>query len=285
MAVARRLLASWCSGWLWRRCGLLKLCAAAHSLPPQSLRNADHARRPSSLATIGLVGFPVPARSAEIRFERSELLGSVVLALNGPIARGDLFKTVEALNDRRAKPGLLMILNSPGGNQNEGLLIGHRLRRKGIGTVVPPGAWCASACALIFFGGVDQNGKPRKIAFRGSAIGVHRPTPYGNMNAVQAQRLHDGLIRYLSEVGVSNDIREKLFATEPAALYVLNETELVANGAILRGEVPKVPTRTGLILRVPNEGQATDQPIRAPRPTRPVDPRNPTAPRFNPWDL
>ena len=118
-----------------------------------------------SLATIGLVGFPVPARSAEIRFERSELLGSVVLALNGPIARGDLFKTVEALNDRRAKPGLLMILNSPGGNQNEGLLIGHRLRRKGIGTVVPPGAWCASACALIFFGGVDQNGKPRKIAF------------------------------------------------------------------------------------------------------------------------
>jgi hypothetical protein len=228
-----------------------------------------------ALATIALAGFPAPARSAEIRFERNELLGSVVLALNGPIARGDLFKTIEALNDPRAKPGLLMILNSPGGNQNEGLLIGYQLRRKGVGTVVPPGAWCASACALIFFGGVDQNGSPRKIAFRGSAIGVHRPTPSSPMNFVQAQRLHDGLIRYLGEVGVSNDIREKLFATEPAALYVLNETELVANGAILRGEAPKLPARTGLIRGVPSGSQAIDQRIRAPRPTRPVAPRNP----------
>lgn len=220
-------------------------------------------------------------RAAEIRFEHNETLGSVVLSLNGPIIRGDLFKTTEALKDSRVRPGLLLTLNSPGGVQNEALLMAYQLRRKRVSTVLLPGAFCASACALLFFGGVDEAGKPRRIAFRGSRLGVHRPSPNPNRppDAVQAQRLLNGLQKYMQEVGVSDDVQKKVFETDPAALYLLNETELISNNVTMRGDAPLIPPLTGTIRANPHSINRT------PRPARPLDPKNPLGPRSNPWDL
>lgn len=47
-------------------------------------------------------------------------------------------------------------LDSPGGDPFEGFRIGQVIRDLRLATVVPEGAWCASACTMAFLGGVER---------------------------------------------------------------------------------------------------------------------------------
>lgn len=47
-------------------------------------------------------------------------------------------------------------LDSPGGDPFEGFRIGQVIRDLKLATVVPEGAWCASACTMAFLGGVER---------------------------------------------------------------------------------------------------------------------------------
>ncbi len=47
-------------------------------------------------------------------------------------------------------------LDSPGGDAYEGFRIGQLIRQLRLATVVPEGAFCASACTMAFLGGVER---------------------------------------------------------------------------------------------------------------------------------
>ena len=167
-----------------------------------------------------------PSQSAEISCAGSTS-GPCFFApglLSGQISKGDYEKVVTLLRASVAKATgtqflTEFVLNSPGGDVDEALKIGRLFRKYLITTTAPlhataaspsqmpylilrsmisPGnielcrgredCECASACALIWFGGVD----------RGGTVGMHRP------------RINDPMFKGLSPVDASNTYRQVL---------------------------------------------------------------------------
>lgn len=74
--------------------------------------------------------------------------------------------------------GGLVVLNSPGGDLLQSLVLGNKIRAAGLATTVVrydrdrqlfrPGGVCASACAYAFLGGVERT------VGQGARIGVHQ---------------------------------------------------------------------------------------------------------------
>lgn len=107
--------------------------------------------------------------------------GIDLISVDGTFADGDdaTFRRLAAESDRA-----VVVLNSGGGNLHSGLEIGKAIRLRGFATAVPPGALCASACALTWLAG-----SPRLLDAE-SKLGFHA-----------AYRLVDGKA---SESGAAN---------------------------------------------------------------------------------
>jgi len=82
------------------------------------------------------------------------------------------------LKAQRVGAGALVVLNSPGGDLLQSLVLGNKIRAAGLATTVVrydraaqqfrPGGVCASACAYAFLGGVERT------VGEGARIGVHQ---------------------------------------------------------------------------------------------------------------
>jgi hypothetical protein len=156
--------------------------------------------------------------------------------LNGEIVKGD-YEKVESLIGLGAAH---FSLASPGGDVDEALKIGRLFRKYLIETSAPyrypddsprpsgclgeniccfrgkkiyygQNCTCASACALIWFGGVD----------RGGTVGLHRPyindpifrgLPPADASTAYRQML-DNVVAYLNEMEVPRSIIESMVAT------------------------------------------------------------------------
>ena len=97
---------------------------------------------------------------------------------DGPIERGDLAKLKQIAE--KPRPGsfdtLRLCLNSPGGSYNEGLAIAQYLMEHSIGTAIPAGAECYSACAIIFMGGTFAwKGELNRFLHVQGILGFHAP--------------------------------------------------------------------------------------------------------------
>lgn len=64
--------------------------------------------------------------------------------------------------------------NSPGGDANEGPLMGRVVRKQNLAVRIPNNFSCASACTYAFLGGVVRSIDP------GGSYGIHMFTGYGN---------------------------------------------------------------------------------------------------------
>jgi hypothetical protein len=151
--------------------------------------------------------------------------------LNGQISKGDYQKVVALL---RAYQPLMakFVLISPGGDVDEALKIGRLFRKYLILTEAPLRfsdgdtkvqmgfgkqcrgqncGTCASACALIWFGGVD----------RGGTVGLHRPRiedpEFKGLSPADAsivyRRVLARIAAYLDEMEVPKPIIESMIAT------------------------------------------------------------------------
>jgi hypothetical protein len=132
-------------------------------------------------------GVPIPAPTTQGLIRR----GPEKLALSGQIFKGDYDKVVAFL--KAHQPFLeSFILNSPGGDADEAIRIGRLFRKYLIETNAHVGGdlilTCASACALIWFGGVHRDSK----------VGVHRP------------QINDPMFRGLSPTDASTVYRQVL---------------------------------------------------------------------------
>lgn len=89
-------------------------------------------------------------------------LTSAMVSVDGEILPGDLeelvgvLSVIDGFEEGFWDGGTVLSLNSPGGSYHEGIEIGRMVREKGIGTRVPAGAGCYSACAIIFMHGTSK---------------------------------------------------------------------------------------------------------------------------------
>ena len=160
-----------------------------------------------------------------------QLIGGGVLALTGTIDPGaaDRVKAEIAAHGEYIKT---VALDSPGGAVAEALAIGTLIRDKGYETSVAAGALCASSCPLVFAGGRER------VATAQSAIGVHQiyaAAPTGSItsqlqaagNAMsEAQTLTAQISRYLSSMGVADEVWLRALETPPDRLTYFNADDL-----------------------------------------------------------
>lgn len=87
---------------------------------------------------------------------------SATVHVDGEILPGDLkelvgvLSVIDGFEEGFWDGGTVLSLNSPGGSYLEGIEIGRMVRDKGIGTRVPDGAGCYSACAIVFMHGTSK---------------------------------------------------------------------------------------------------------------------------------
>jgi hypothetical protein len=211
------------------------LCAGALKSGSPRARGSAPGLHAGALCFVVAFGV-AQARAAEIRVE-AKADGPATIVLEGPITKADLpgmERAVEEARRKAPKRNIVLSLNSPGGAHFEGLRIGLLLRREGIGTLLPPGAGCASACSSIFFGGFDATtGKPNRVAYETARLGVHRmvrtegrrePTPE------ETKRVEHAAQKYFDEAGVPARIQAKVFETPPNELYVLTRADMIESG-------------------------------------------------------
>ena len=104
------------------------------------------------------------ADAADIFVQRDNQNGISLVGIDGVIEAGDDRKFSNKVFELDKA---VVVLNSPGGSALAGIEIGKAIRLKGFATIVPEKALCASACALMWLGGM-----PRLITDTGN-LGFH----------------------------------------------------------------------------------------------------------------
>jgi hypothetical protein len=150
----------------------------------------------------------------------------------GSIVSGDL-ERLHAFLDRQPQRRFTAIyLSSPGGSLYEGMRLGRYFKANRIKTVVEGGRECASACALAFLGGHDENGLPWRSSSDNSSLGFHAFAARGqglqDMN--ETQRVVADVLAYGRDVGAPLDVLVVTFATPSHSMYWLSHQEVCSLG-------------------------------------------------------
>ncbi len=148
-----------------------------------------------------------------------------VLILNGEIGLSGTRDFRDALLEEQV---FTLVLNSPGGAILSALEIAAIARDKGIETVIPDGATCASACAFIFLAG-----QPRYAAGR---LGVHQfyaaqdGVELGSVTREETQDLAGTIIKYLDSFETPSAVYIRMLGTPPDQMYWFSPGELLDEG-------------------------------------------------------
>lgn len=223
--------------WLYR--GLLAATVMMVALDYSDLQK-DAATRDTP-ATEQTQALPLPAQrdgvrpalprqqpDAKLRGQMTfDLLGDGRLEATGTIMPG----TAKAFAAEVAKRGSYVktvVLQSPGGSVRDALAMGRLIRGKKFSTEVDTGRYCASACPLVFAGGVERH------AETGAAIGVHEVAAFGGEDMSGAAALQNGqqisaqCQQYLRDMGVDLEVWVHAMATPKDQLYYFRPDELLA---------------------------------------------------------
>lgn len=165
----------------------------------------------------------MPPQLVFSKVETGENAGKVLI--NGKIADGDADHFARWLEGLTPEPtGFL--LNSPGGEVQEALEIGRKLRETGLSVTVPTNAICLSACPYMLAGGEER------IVSRSATVGVHQHY-FGENTYLPAflmvsdiQSGQAQVMTYLSEMGIDPLLMAKALVTPPGDIYVLVPDEL-----------------------------------------------------------
>jgi hypothetical protein len=181
------------------------------------------------------------AAGATFAVEDHPQLATKIIRMQGEIAKGDdeRFQNAVATLKGTSLSDVFVTLESPGGKRKEAIAIARHVRRVGMGTLVLPGAKCASACMLVFFGGYDtKSKKPRRVAFQGARLGVHRP--FIDLSPEETKVRFKGdiarlyaaletnianLFLELNELDVSLEVQRRVFTTDSASMHYLTDAE------------------------------------------------------------
>ena len=112
------------------------------------------------------------ASQMEVNSGRHDL---AVFLLEGMIQGGETLALEEAVGKLPTSKSVAVILNSPGGNLQEGMKLGRFFYQARIMTsVLGYGGGCHSACAIAFLGGRDREGRPSRTKMTDGNLGFHQ---------------------------------------------------------------------------------------------------------------
>jgi hypothetical protein len=139
---------------------------------------------------------PVVAQAATIERRVDPEMGCVI-HVSGPLLAGDTDQLISILHsnpvDERdaefsSRPwshqisnlGMRICFDSPGGSFAEALTMARYIQTEGLGTAIPSGARCESACAIAFMAGVsfyfvDQGRGANRAMHSTARLGFHAP--------------------------------------------------------------------------------------------------------------
>ncbi|HKY94433.1 MAG TPA: hypothetical protein VJL84_03965 [Kiloniellales bacterium] len=153
--------------------------------------------------------------------------GTTYAIASGTFSGGtaDAFERFDELNQRAID---VVVFDSPGGLVLEAIELGRYLRERGIATLVPDEALCASACPLAYAGGVERAAGPR------AWIGVHR----AYLDETQAagdrqtglgegQQLAALCLNHLVEMGISAEAWIPALETPWSQVYFFTAEQLL----------------------------------------------------------
>lgn len=145
------------------------------------------------------------------------------LAIKGEIGAAAASWFRGRLDEAKLVPGDIVLLSSPGGRLDQGLIMGEVIRSRGLTTMVGTAdaegrlrpSYCASACVLAYAGG-----KVRE-AFPGSGLGVHQFTTEapkgvdaGRDIVADTQKTTGMILEYMTRMGISPSILQAMSATK-----------------------------------------------------------------------
>ncbi len=113
-----------------------------------------------------------------------------------------------------------VVLDSPGGDVQNGLLIADDIYTHGLSTLVPAGSICASACAYMFFAG--------KIRLVQGRLGVHQIS--GTATLANAQLNISDILDTLNKYGVDARIFPIMFRTASEDIHFFTSDEIKLYG-------------------------------------------------------
>jgi hypothetical protein len=247
LAALRASLLGWLQGsadddvlrWLYR--GLLAATVLVVALDYADLQKNAAVRDATAAATEQPTVVPLPARQDSRRFvlpaQQSsakpgaqmtfDLHGGGKLEAIGIITPG----TARAFAEEVGKRGTYIttvVLQSPGGSVSGALAMGRLIREKKFSTEVDSGRYCASACPLVFAGGIERRAQAN------AAIGVHEVAAVGNESMSAAAGLQHGqqisaeCQQYLRDMGIDLEVWVHAVETPNDRLYYFRPDELLA---------------------------------------------------------
>jgi ATP-dependent protease ClpP protease subunit len=160
-------------------------------------------------ACFGLFSF---AADADVRVKRGASFLDVWIT--GEITSKDA-NAVSAIEHEIAAKGVLVWLNSAGGNVDAAMSIGRVIRKHDGHTIVGPSEKCNSSCALVFIAGVYR------VNF--GDLGLHRPylasAPQIRTTLDQQVPSKFAAIRdYVIEMGITDNFFQQMVNTEPSKM-------------------------------------------------------------------
>lgn len=116
---------------------------------------------------------------------------------------------------------LIVVLASPGGLVTSALILADDIHKLGLGTFIPEGLGCYSACAFVFFAGSSR--------IAAGELGVHQmasdvPDPTG------VQYSTADILDVLEDFDVPTGVLTKMFRTPSESMYVFTPAEVEGMG-------------------------------------------------------
>ena len=148
--------------------------------------------------------------------------GDKWVVFQGPILTEEIDEILSQLDDKKPEQ---ILLNSVGGNLTGAIRLAKYVREKEMETWISRNQTCASACALIFFAGVERFSEGKLI--------VHQYLPtagQGDANAtwdaafIGVQRMVGEIITLLNSFGTPPFVFERIFSS--TNLYEFTEAEM-----------------------------------------------------------
>lgn len=161
----------------------------------------------------------------------------LVLHIDGSITENTLFEISQKLagwsNEDSIPGGLLVLLNSPGGNGEAGMQIGRILRQKKAHTFVT--GRCDSACLFVLAGGVARAARPGTVGVHAGRLTITDPNgkilkeidaSQSLTNSFKLTSFNSDIRKYFAEMGVAHDLLDISLAHRTRHTYRLSDNEM-----------------------------------------------------------
>ncbi|MBY6159312.1 SH3 domain-containing protein [Mameliella alba] len=183
-------------------------------------------RRLAAAAVLSI--FAAMAQAADIALSEDGQGMGCQVRIDGALADGDADRLQELLAglpmpDGTSPVGQRLCLNSSGGALIEAVRMADIVAQRFMGTAVPEGARCESACAVLFLSGrfahpeADGSFVPDRVLHPRGALGFHAPALVSEDRAYSRDEVNRAYAAALGSMGevmrVTSEIPESLFLT------------------------------------------------------------------------